>query len=132
MTPRVLIVRDEGLIEREFETDDLSDVLECVDTLDGRVRTLVVVFRGDAHAAVGGSTTSGLVLYVTFDGSVFHQAGAADCACDDAVAVVAGGQAGNYPRRLVVDLDTAKRALRAFVEGGVLAPACGGKPGHLT
>lgn len=59
MTARVLMVWDDGLAQRELETDDLSKVLRQVDELDGHERTLVTVYRGDAHAAVGGSAATG-------------------------------------------------------------------------
>lgn len=122
MTDRVLIVWDEGLAERQLETDDLAEVLRRVDELDGRDRTLVTVYRGEAHAAVGGSEATGLVLYVTFDGSSFLQLKSDRSSADDEVTVTAGGQASRYPRRLVVNPAAAKAALVSFVEHGSLDP----------
>lgn len=120
MTARVLMVWDDGLAQRELETDDLSKVLRQVDELDGHERTLVTVYRGDAHAAVGGSAATGLVLYVTMDGTTFHQLRSDQPASHDEVTVMAGGQAGGYARRLVVDAAAAKAALSPFIEQGKL------------
>lgn len=122
MSPEVIVVWDEGLAERELTTADTPEVLGLIDALDGGERTLVTVYQGDAHAAAGGSAVSGLVVYVTFEGTAFHQLKSAVAHSDDEVTVVAGGQAGNFPRRLVVSAAAAKAALRAFVEQQALDP----------
>ncbi len=116
------VVWDDGLAERELASPEALDIIELVDALDGREHTLVTVYRGNAHVAVGGSAASGLVVYVTFDGTTFHQLVSSGARSDDQVTVAAGGQPGDYPRRFVVDAPAAKAALRAFFERFVLDP----------
>lgn len=123
MSSLFLVVSDDGLVEHEVTTSDVAEVLRLIDALDGRKRTLVTTYLGDGHIAVGGDAVSGLVAYATLNGETFHQLRSATTSADDEVAVVAGGQSGNYPRRLVVDAQAAKAAVRLFVLHGGLDPA---------
>jgi hypothetical protein len=120
MTTDVTVVWDDGLTTHERTVTDLSEIVDLVEALDGRERTLVTVFRGAAHAAVGGSAQAGLVVYVTFDQQTFHQLTAGEPTADRSVHVTAGGQVGEYRAHLLLDVESAKAALREFVERGVL------------
>jgi hypothetical protein len=114
-----VIVWDDDGGESKQPDPSTASVLERIDALDGRARTLVTVLSGDAHAAVGGSVETGVVLYVTFDGVTFHLLSRGD-GSSDPVRVTAGGQEGEYAARFVVDVELARRAMTAFVSDDVL------------
>lgn len=121
MTTEVTVVWDDGATLHERTTTELAEIVGLAAALDGRDRTLVTVFRGEAHAAVGGSSPAGLVVYVTFDQQAFHQLAAGQPAGAPNVTVRAGSQASEYPAHVVVDLVAAEAALAEFVGSGALS-----------
>ena len=89
--------------------------------LDGKYRTLLMIYGpGDAHLAVGGDATTGVVVYATFDNLVFYQLVAPSDSSTDSVELVAGGQPGMYARRYVVPIEAAAGAAEAFALRGEL------------
>lgn len=120
MTSGLTVVWDDEGGSHELATTDASAILGLVGALNGRDRTLVTVFRGAAHTAVGGSASTGVVMYVTFDQQEFHQLAAGEPTAGRDVLVTAGGQVGEYRAHLVVDVESAKAALLEFVERGAL------------
>jgi hypothetical protein len=115
------VVWDEEGRSHELATTDASEILALIGGLNGRDRTLVTVFRGEAHTSVGGSASTGVVMYVTFDQQHFHQLAVGEPTADPNVFVSAGGQVGEYKAHLVVDLEVAKAALLEFLEHGTLS-----------
>ncbi len=108
---------DGGQHERVLQRyEELGDLVR---EMDGGKRSLVECIDDDAHAAVGGAAESGVIAYVTFDGSRFHQLIDASNG-DDEVTVVAGGQSGIYRRREIVSVDVAVRAVSTFVRERLL------------
>jgi immunity protein Imm1 of predicted polymorphic toxin system len=97
-------------------------VNEAVRRLEGAERTLVTLQGpGTSHLAVGGSAATGMVVYATFDNDTFYQLTNPEAREDEIVEVVAGGQTGDYPARMVVGLSVALQAAEEFAEGGVLS-----------
>lgn len=115
-----LVVWDDDLVEHEHDGASVGDALDRLRDLNGQTRSLVTIFVGEGHLAAGGSASEGIVLYVTFDGSSFHQLSRGGSE-DEPVQVVAGGQAAAYESRLVVELALAELAVQAFMEDGALA-----------
>ena len=114
-----ILAWDDGFEERQADDPDWEVVEERIAALDGAHHTIVTIYRGTAHMACGGSAETGVVLYATFDNEQFWQLTNSD-ADDEPVSVVAGGQAGQYPRRVVVTAGQAHSAMRTFLESGVL------------
>lgn len=66
---------NDTFVEREYEGDDLSGdlVADLVRSLDGIRHTLVSLSPGgEAHMAIGGDASEGLVVYVTSDNTIFY------------------------------------------------------------
>jgi len=64
---------DEGHDRRELSDPTGADVESKIAALDGVLHTVVMMYRGDSHLAVGGSASKGLVVYFTFDNESFWQ-----------------------------------------------------------
>jgi hypothetical protein len=62
-----------------------------------------------------------MVVYATFDNDTFYQLTNPEAREDEIVEVVAGGQTGDYPARMVVELSVALQAAEEFAEGGVVS-----------
>lgn len=115
MTP--LLTWDDGYTEHEVGSPTPDEVAVRLAALNGADRTLVTIYRDDAHLAVGGSATSGLVVYCTDDNEVFWQL-MSDAPATESVTVVAGGQSAGYPANHVTSLDDAIAAAKKFLETG--------------
>lgn len=114
-SPRVNVSWDDGDGEHE-DTADPGVVAELIRSLDGQDRTHVSLGDPDAHLVCGGSADRGLVLYAGLDGEIHQLLSTTPTRHRGSVDVVAAGQPGAYPARFVVDLGTALKAARAFVE----------------
>jgi ABC-type sugar transport system substrate-binding protein len=98
---------------------DWAQVQGAIAALDGRSRTLVTLEAdGETHMAIGGGGEAGYVAYVTFDNEVFEYLVDRDCGEKGRVAIVVGGQEGDYSRRYAVGLALVLEAARLFVEAG--------------
>lgn len=117
----ILIAWGERDDQLEQEAPTWADIRAKIAELDGTDRTLVTIYRGDSHLAVGGSAASGLVVYCTHDNEVFWQL-LAENDLDTPVDVVAGGQVGTYPLRNIVGLNDALIAAKEFSEHGRITP----------
>jgi len=109
---------DRGEVEEVLS--DQAQLRDRIGSLDGDTRTLVTVYGEDAHLAVGGDSSTGLVVYATFDNEVFHQLVTGTGGGDREVMVVAGGQPGRYPAKSVVPLRDAVTAAGTFADDGRL------------
>lgn len=122
---RLVLVRDGVGGDIELLDPTLNDLVESISALDGQVRTLVSLYEanGLGHMAIGGSAVSGLVVYVTFDNMVFWQlTRPGEPEVGPHVEVVAGGQAGWYTARHVVDREAAVTAASFYYSVGQLEP----------
>ena len=116
----LVLVWDEGYTEEENLAPTRADIVERVSLLNGVDRTLVTLYRGEAHVACGGAAETGLVVYATFDNAEFWQL-AEPGASEAEVSVFANGQAGKYRARHVVDVGCAVSAVTSFYESGTLS-----------
>jgi hypothetical protein len=97
---------------------DWEQVQGAIAALDGRSRTLVILEADvDVHMAIGGGAAS-YVVYVTFDNETFEYLVDRDCVGKGRVAIVVGGQEGNYSQRYAVGLALVLESARLFVENG--------------
>jgi hypothetical protein len=117
----VVLVWDDGYNQREQDSPTGADIDARVSELDGAIRTLVTIYRGESDLAVGGSAATGLVVYRTHDGSQFSQL-LGDNDSEEPVRVVAGGQEGIYPARHVVARKAALVAAQEFCDSDTDAP----------
>jgi Immunity protein Imm1 len=98
---------------------DWVQVQGAIAALDGRSHTLVMLeAEGETHMAIGGGGATGYIAYVTFDNEVFEYLVDRDCVGKGRVAIVVGGQEGNYSQRYAVGLALVLEAARLFVEAG--------------
>jgi hypothetical protein len=117
----VLVSQDaDGQDVEESPVDDAL-VRERILQLDGANRSLIMLYGGDRHLAVGGDSDGGLVVYATLDGETFHSLTRDGADGDPPVTVVAGGQPGDYPANQVVSADAAISAAQEFARSGELA-----------
>ena len=98
----------------------MTDVTGAIERLDGARWTLVTLHRADGDLVVGGSAARGLVVYADLGPGRYWTALGTDRAGEDEAEVVAGGQPGGYPGRVVLGLDTALIAATAFLTTGTL------------
>jgi hypothetical protein len=95
-----------------------TEVEDALRALDGRKHTQVVVRLEDGSSAiVGGGDGRYNVCLETADDRYLTLRN--DDAPEDAVEeLIAGGQKGDYPARIVVGLEPAVQAVRTFYESG--------------
>ena len=100
----------------------VEDIEVAITRLDGKYRTIVTI-KGDedAHLAVGGGASGQYVVYATFDNKRFSTLMSAEPS-DSQTLLLVGGQQGDYPRNIVVDLPLALAAANAFAETGQIDP----------
>jgi hypothetical protein len=95
-----------------------EDIEAAIKALDGMHRTTVTIRGNDeAHLAVGGRTGGQYVVYATFDNARFFMLMSSEQSeCN--VLLFIGGQEGDYPKSIVVDLPLALAAAKRFTETG--------------
>jgi Immunity protein Imm1 len=91
-----------------------EDIEAAIKALDGMHRTTV---NDDAHLAVGGGTGGQYVVYATFDNARFFMLMSSEQS-ECKVLLFIGGQEGDYPKSIVVDLPLALAAAKSFAETG--------------
>ena len=93
-----------------------EDVEGAVGALDGKSVTLATLEVGDqAHLAIGGGPSQ-FIVYVTHDNERFFTATSPGQPAEPKVALVAGGQLGEFPGDEVVDRATALQASLHFAK----------------
>jgi Immunity protein Imm1 len=115
--------RWEGGIESEWRHDNptAEQLDSALARMDAEVYTLITLGgSGNSHLCVGGGAGA-YVVYVTFDNLDFWNL-ISPGGVVDRVAVVAGGQEGEYAAEQVVDLESTRVAAHAFLAGQGLAP----------
>jgi hypothetical protein len=95
------------------------EVRRRIEDPNGHDRTLVTLDREGEYLAVGGSADEGLVVDVEVgQGAELWQALSPSTSSAETVIVVAGGQPGDYPARIVTTLEVALSAAIAYAESG--------------
>src|ERR1700694_2166654 len=95
-----------------------EDIEIAIKRLDGKHRTIVTI-KGEeeAHLTVGGGAGGQYVVYATFDNANYFTLMSNDQS-QSKVMLFVGGQEGDYPKNIVVDLHPALAAARTFAEIG--------------
>ena len=103
----------------ELADPPVAEVRRRIEDLNGHDRTLVTLDRGGDYLAVGGSAEQGLVVHIEVgQGTELWQALSPGTPSAETVVVVAGGQPGDYPARMVTTLEVALSAATAYAESG--------------
>jgi hypothetical protein len=76
-----------------------------------------MIYRGEAHLAVVGASSSGSVVYCTFDNDVFWRL-IGDSGAQGVMTVTAGGLESEYEARVRVQAATAIEAAVEFMRAG--------------
>jgi hypothetical protein len=113
---------DTRSVDERIDNPSLSDIELAIRAIDGNRRQgIILLGASDAHLAVGGGSGGQFVVYVTFDNERFF------CATSNnnggsIVRLQVGGQEGEYPSHLIVNLDQALAAAQMFARFGQLDP----------
>lgn len=109
--------RNEGDL---IENPSWHQIEAAIRELDGKSKTLVTLGSDDeAYMSVGGGKLEKYVVNVTFDNINFHIL--VDLSKPNQIEkLVVGGQEGNYPAKMCVDLLPCLLAARTFTESGKL------------
>jgi hypothetical protein len=109
--------------EGEFiENPNWNEIETAIRELDGESKTLVTLGADDeAYMSIGGGKDGKYIVTVTFDNFDFYVL--VDLSKPDEIEkLVVGGQEGNYPAKMCVDLLHCLLAARTFTELGKLDP----------
>src|SRR5882762_5549932 len=104
--------------EERIYNPSLSDIELAIRALDGKRRQgIILLGTDDAHLAVGGGLVDQFVVYATFDNELFFSVTSNDN-CGSSVRLLVGGQEGEYPSHIIVNLNQALVAARTFAQSG--------------
>jgi hypothetical protein len=121
---RVASIDDSSSFTEINHQRDLSaDLVEgLITSLDGDLHTLVTLSPGgEAHMAIGGDASNGLIVYSTTDNKVFYNLRTDRPRQTGPVLVAAGGQPGEFDSKYVVTLAEALIAAISYAETGQLS-----------
>ena len=104
-----------------IEQPSLDDVMHAVQALDGTTRTLVTSEVGDDHHMGIGGGDGGYIVYMTADNRRFKNLVIAGKTGPN-VALICGGQEGEFAAKQCVDLRMAQQAAKAFANHGQADP----------
>jgi hypothetical protein len=109
--------QDEGEL---IENPSWSQIEQTIRELDGKSKTLVTLGADDeCYMSIGGGESGKYIVNITFDNVSFHNL--VDPSKPDAIEkLVVGGQEGNYPAKMCVNLDTALLVAQTFTVSGKL------------
>ena len=112
--------------DRKWECTRVEDAEDAVRSLNGQNRTMVELRVDDTtYMTIGGGNEGKYVCYIesqTNSMQRFHNLCNCNAKPGKLVAVVAGGQRGEYKPRLCCDLTCVLTAVRYFVMHGLPAP----------
>jgi hypothetical protein len=115
----------------EIDYPTLEQVEAAIRHLDGQSRTSIGLETvGAAYMGVGGGHEGRYVVFATYDNATFYNLAdpVSGSAADAPIRLNVGGQAGDYPARLCVRLDTAILAARTFAADGTLEGSLSWEP----
>ena len=112
--------KDEGDL---IENPDWQQIESAICELDGKSKTLVTMGADDeTYMTIGAGESGRYVVNVTFDNINFQNL-VDSSKSNEMEKLVVGGQEGNYPAKMCVDLQTALLAAKTFSESGELEPS---------
>ncbi|MBD2310119.1 hypothetical protein H6G20_00285 [Desertifilum sp. FACHB-1129] len=110
-----------NLTEENFIENPSWDLIEiAIRELDGKSKTLVTLGTdSEAYLTVGGGEAGKYIVTATFDNLDFYNL--VNSAADGEIeSILIGGQAGDYPAKMHVDLLSCLLAARTFTHSGEL------------
>jgi len=111
--------------QTEHENPSWIDIETAIRSLDGDTRTLLVLGIGDPpvpHMAIAGGEEGQYIVYTTLDNMIFHKLIKPEAPPGKCL-LVAGGQRGEYDRKMCVGLFEAIRAAKTYCETGKEDPS---------
>ena len=91
--------------------------------LDGKSKTLATLATdSEAYLTIGGGEAGKYLVTVTFDNLVFYNLVNTVANEEEIESILVGGQAGDYPAKMCVDLPSCLLAARTFTHSGELDP----------
>jgi hypothetical protein len=108
----------------ELEAHSIRDIVSAIKNLNGRDRTNVILQSyKERSMTIGGGNEGRYIAFVTVDRDLKFYNLINPKAADGTIDVVAGGQAGSFPARQVVDLRTVLKAAKYFAKFGRREPS---------
>jgi hypothetical protein len=103
------------------EANELIQVKEAVDRLNGETKTGVVLERdSDNFMVIGGGKNNKYVVYAQVKGRVYFMTNKFDVV-KAPIEVIVAGRKGNYASKKCMNLEMALQAAKHFADRGVLA-----------
>lgn len=107
-------------VQDEFDPPVTEDVEKVVEELDTKVRTLACFYGSDgSYLTIGGGAGQYVVILATPGGEYWNLVAKGQDP-EERVPLVCGGQEGDFPKRQVVDKDSALKAAKSFSLSGEL------------
>lgn len=112
--------KDEGCL---IENPSWIEIEQAIRELNGKSQTLVTLGADDeTYMTIGGGEAGKYIVNVTFDNISFTNL--VDLSKPEKLEkLVVGGQEGNYPAKICVNLQTVLLAAKTFAELGKLEPS---------
>ena len=105
---------------RFIENPTWQQIEAAICELDGKTQTLVTLgVDEETYMSIGGSTNGRYIVNVTFNNMTFYNL-ADRTQSEQTEELVVGGQLGNYPAKLCVDLPTTLLVAQTFARSGEL------------
>lgn len=103
-----------------LENPNLQQIETEIKQLDGKSKTLLTLgATEDIYMSIGGGQSGQYIVNVTFDNYTFYNLVNPN-KIDKIQKLTVGGQQGEYPEKMLIDLATALLASRIFAESGKL------------
>jgi outer membrane protein assembly factor BamB len=110
--------------DTEYPCESPEQVPEALSKLNGKNKTIVaLIVDDDHHLTVGGGNDGRYVCYITTGNTILNLKNPAAGKGTPRVRIVAGGQAGDFPADLCVDLSQVRSAAEYYLENGQSNPA---------
>ena len=108
--------------DSEWACVGINEVLQAINRLNGRNKTLVELIVDDAkYLTIGGGNEGRYVCYITI-GQRMHNLLNPNAVPEGRVMIVAGGQQGDYEGRLCCNLEAVRKAVEYFAFHAKLNP----------
>jgi hypothetical protein len=110
-------------LEKEIANPGWQEIRNAISELNERERTLICLHgESETHMCIGGGNGQ-YVCYATYNNDEFYNL--IDLSEKTGIVeIIAGGQLGEYPAKMCVDINRVLTAAKHFSEEGKLNPEC--------